>query len=133
MILFWKLLNNKLVSILIIINHKNEWIKIFPNHVSIIKIETLFLESHVLSTFDYYLKNENKISLYSKQSILSIIDFLICLLGITRVSFGAFITDPSIWGLIGDPFYLIGNWIWIHSAIISLGFMGLMHIVLYFR
>ncbi len=29
------------------------------NVVSIIKIETLFLDSHVLLTFDYYLKNEN--------------------------------------------------------------------------
>ncbi len=34
---------------------------------------------------------------------------MICLILALRMLFGAYITDPKIWVLIADPFYLIGD------------------------
>jgi hypothetical protein len=39
----------------------------------------------------------------------SIIICVICTIVAIRLLFGAFITDPKIWVLIADPFYLIGD------------------------
>ena len=65
--------------------------------ISIKHIETFFLDKHVLSiNFEDYIENEINRSVYSKQRILSTIDFLICFFMAIKFLFGAFITDPNI-------------------------------------
>jgi hypothetical protein len=44
-----------------------------------------------------------------KNIMHSIIICMICLILALRMLFGAYITDPKIWVLIADPFYLIGD------------------------
>jgi hypothetical protein len=55
--------------------------------------------------FDEYM--ERKLNI--KNMIHSAIICMICIILALRVLFGAYITDPKIWVLIADPFYLIGD------------------------
>jgi hypothetical protein len=56
-------------------------------------------------SFDEYM--EKKIN--TKNMMYSIIIMMICTIGALRLLFGAYTTDPKIWVLIADPFYLIGD------------------------
>jgi hypothetical protein len=47
----------------------------------------------------------------------SIIIGIICIIGVIRLLFGAFTTDPKIWVLIGDPFYLIGDRVFLNITL----------------
>ncbi len=64
--------------------------------------------------FNDYIKNK----IITKNVMHSIIIIMICIIGILRLLFGAFVTDPEIWVLIGDPFYLIGDRVFL-SIILS--------------
>jgi hypothetical protein len=65
--------------------------------------------------FDEYM--EKKIN--TKNMMHLIIIIIICMIGALRLLFGAFVTDPKIWVLIADPFYLIGDRVLINVAIIA--------------
>jgi len=45
----------------------------------------------------------------TKNMMHSIIIIIICMIAVLRLLFGAFVTDPKIWVLIADPFYLVGD------------------------
>jgi hypothetical protein len=60
---------------------------------------------------------EKKIN--TKNMIYSAIICMICIIGALRLLFGAFITDPKIWILIADPFYLIGDRVLINITFAS--------------
>ncbi len=64
-----------------------------------------FKQKLISVKFDDYVKNK----INTKNMMHSIIIIMICIIGIIRLLFGAFITDPKIWVLIADPFYLIGD------------------------
>jgi len=82
------------------------------NYLNNEKVETInHLEREVLKqkiisvNLEDYIKNR----MNTKNMMHSIIIIMICIIGILRLLFGAFITDPKIWVLIADPFYLIGD------------------------
>ncbi len=69
-------------------------------------IETRLMKLHLISVnFDDYIKKRMNI----KNIIYSKINYFIYLFGIIRLTIGAFATDPYIWTLIAEPFYLIGD------------------------
>jgi len=59
---------------------------------------------------------ERKINI--KNMMHSVIICMICIIGALRLLFGAFITDPKIWILIADPFYLIGDRVLINITLV---------------
>jgi hypothetical protein len=91
------------------------------NYLNNEKVETIndlereALKQKLISVnFDDYIKNKFN----TKNMMHSIIIIMICIIGILRLLFGAFVTDPKIWELIGDPFYLIGDRVF-HSINLS--------------
>ena len=69
-------------------------------------IETQLLKRKLISVnFEDYMKKK----INTKNMMHSIIICIICIIGCLRLLFGAFTTDPEIWVLIADPFYLIGD------------------------
>jgi hypothetical protein len=69
-------------------------------------IETQILKRKLISVnFEDYMKK--KIS--TKNMMHSIIICIISFIGVLRLLFGAYTTDPEIWVLIADPLYLIGD------------------------
>jgi len=84
--------------------------------IAINEIETEFRKQKLLSvSFDDYIKNR----MNTKNMMHSIIIIMICIIGILRLLFGAFITDPKIWVLIADPFYLIGDRVLISITLVA--------------
>jgi hypothetical protein len=80
-------------------------------------IEKDLLKLKLISVnFDEYLKKK----INNKNLAHSIIISIICIIGGLRLLAGAFITDPKIWVLIADPFYLIGNRVLINLVLIVL-------------
>ncbi len=89
--------------------------------IAINDIETEFRKQKLLSvSFDDYIKNKINI----KSITHSIIICMICIIGAIRLLFGAFITDPKIWVLIADPFYLIGDRVLINVTLVAFVFAG---------
>jgi hypothetical protein len=69
-------------------------------------IETQFLKRKLISVnFEDYMKKK----INTKNIMHSIIICIISIIGILRMLLGAYTTDPEIWVLIADPFYLIGD------------------------
>ncbi len=69
-------------------------------------IETQFLKRKLISVnFEDYMKN----NINTKNIMHSIIICIISIIGFLRMLLGAYTTDPEIWVLIADPFYLIGD------------------------
>jgi len=89
--------------------------------IAINEIETEFRKQKLLSvSFDDYIKNK----INTKNMMHSIIIIVICIIGTLRLLFGAFVTDPKIWVLIGDPFYLIGDRVLISITLIAYVVVG---------
>ncbi len=89
--------------------------------ITINEIEREFCKQKLLSiSFDDYIKNK----INTKNLIHSIIICIICIIGTLRLLFGAFVTDPKIWVLIGDPFYLIGDRVLISITLIAYVVVG---------
>jgi hypothetical protein len=69
-------------------------------------IENEFLKRKLISVnFDDYMKNK----INTKNMMHSIIICVISIFAFLRLLFGGYTTDPEIWVLIADPFYLIGD------------------------
>ncbi len=69
-------------------------------------IETQLLKQKLISVnFEDYMKKK----INTKNMMHSIIIGIISIIGCLRLLFGAYTTDPKIWVLIADPFYLIGD------------------------
>jgi hypothetical protein len=69
-------------------------------------IETQFLKWKLISVnFEDYIKKK----INTKNIMHSIIICIISIIGFLRMLLGAYTTDPEIWVLIADPFYLIGD------------------------
>ncbi len=69
-------------------------------------IENKALKRKLISVnLDDYMKKKTN----TKNMMHSIIICIISIVFILRMLFGAYTTDPQIWVLIGDPFYLIGD------------------------
>jgi hypothetical protein len=69
-------------------------------------IETQLLKQKLISVnFEDYMNKK----INTKNMMYSIIICIICIIGCLRFLFGANTTDPEIWVLIADPFYLIGD------------------------
>ncbi len=69
-------------------------------------IETQFLKRKLISVnFEDFMKKK----INTKNMMHSIIICIISIIGILRMLLGAYTTDPEIWVLIADPFYLIGD------------------------
>ncbi len=80
-------------------------------------IENEVLKRKLISVnFDDYMKKKTN----TKNMMHSIIICIICIIGFLRVLFGAYTTDPEIWVLIGDPFYLIGDRVLISVTLAAL-------------
>jgi hypothetical protein len=80
-------------------------------------IENKFLKRKLISVnFDDYMKKETN----TKNMMHSIIICIICIIRFLRMLFGAYTTDPEIWVLIGDPFYLIGDRVLISVTLAAL-------------
>ncbi len=89
--------------------------------IAINEIETEFRKQKLLSvSFDDYIKNK----INTKNLMHSIIICMICIIGTLRLLFGAFVTDPKIWVLIADPFYLIGDRVLISITFIAYVVVG---------
>ncbi len=71
-------------------------------------------------SFNDYLKKK----IQFKNILHSIMICMICIIGAIRLLFGAFITDPKIWVLIADPFYLIGDRVLINVTLVAFVFAG---------
>jgi hypothetical protein len=77
-------------------------------------IENEFLKRKLISVnFDDYMKKK----INTKNMMHSIIICMICIFGFLRCLLGAYTTDPEIWVLIADPFYLIGDRVLINSTL----------------
>ncbi len=86
-------------------------------------IETQLFKQKLLSvSFNEYIKKK----INTKNMMHSIIIIMICIIGIIRLLFGTFITDPKIWVLIADPFYLIGDRVLISITLIAYVVAGVM-------
>jgi hypothetical protein len=84
--------------------------------IAINEIEREALKQKLLSvSFDDYIKKK----INTKNIMYSIIIIMICMIGALRLLFGAFITDPKIWVLIADPFYLIGDRVLINITLVA--------------
>jgi hypothetical protein len=69
-------------------------------------IETQFLKRKLISVnFEDFMKKK----INTKNMMHSIIICIISIIGFLRMLLGAYTTDPEIWVLIADPFYLIGD------------------------
>jgi hypothetical protein len=69
-------------------------------------IETQFLKRKLISVnFEDFMKKK----INTKNIMHSIIICIICIIGFLRMVLGAYTTDPKIWVLIADPFYLVGD------------------------
>jgi len=89
--------------------------------ITINEIERELRKQKLLSiSFDDYIKNK----INTKNLMHSIIIIVICIIGTLRLLFGAFVTDPKIWVLIADPFYLIGNRVLISITFIAYVVVG---------
>ncbi len=88
-------------------------------------IENKILKRKLISVnLDDYMKKKTN----TKNMMHSIIICIICIIRFLRMLFGAYTTDPQIWVLIGDPFYLIGDWV-----LISVTFAALVVVSVKFR
>jgi hypothetical protein len=86
--------------------------------ITINELEREALKQNFISvTFDDYLKNK----INTKNMIHGIMICLVCIILALRLLIGAFITDPKIWVLIADPFYLIGDRVFL--SLIMAGFI----------
>jgi hypothetical protein len=83
-------------------------------------IETQFLKRKLISVnFEDFMKKK----INTKNIMHSIIICIICIIGFLRMVLGAYTTDPEIWVLIADPFYLIGDRVLI-SVLMAIYFLG---------
>jgi hypothetical protein len=83
-------------------------------------IETQFLKRKLISVnFEDYMKKK----INTKNIMHSIIICIISIIGILRMLLGAYTTDPEIWVLIADPFYLIGDRVLI-SVLMAIYFLA---------
>jgi hypothetical protein len=84
--------------------------------IAINDLEREALKQKLISVnLDDYMKNK----INTKNIMHSIIICMICIIGSLRLLFGAFITDPKIWVLIADPFYLIGDRVLINITLVA--------------
>jgi hypothetical protein len=84
--------------------------------IAINDLEREALKQKLISVnLDDYMKNK----INTKNIMHSIIICIICMIGALRLLFGAFITDPKIWVLIADPFYLIGDRVLINITLVA--------------
>jgi hypothetical protein len=82
--------------------------------VAINNIETQVVEQQLISaSFDDYINNK----INGKNMIYSVIVCIISFIAVLRLLLGAFTTDPNIWILIGDPFYLVGDRVLINISL----------------
>ena len=90
-------------------NYLNE-----KNVITINDMETEFLKQNLISVnFDDYIKKKIK----RKNMIYSVVICVICIFTALRLLLGSFVTDPNIWILIGDPFYLVGDRVLINISL----------------
>ncbi len=72
-------------------------------------IETQFLKRKLISVnFEDFMKKKINTKNIMHSIIICII-CIICIIGFLRMVLGAYTTDPEIWVLIADPFYLVGD------------------------
>ncbi len=89
--------------------------------IAINDLEREALKQKLISVnLDDYMKNK----INTKNIMHSIIICMICIIGALRLLFGAFITDPKIWVLIADPFYLIGDRVLINITLVAFVVVG---------
>jgi hypothetical protein len=89
--------------------------------IAINDLEREALKQKLISVnLDDYMKNK----INTKNIMHSIIICIICMIGALRLLFGAFITDPKIWVLIADPFYLIGDRVLINITLVAFVVVG---------
>ncbi len=82
--------------------------------VAINDIEKRFVEQNLISAnFSEYINNK----INNKNMIYSVIVCVICIFMALRLLLGSFATDPNIWILIVDPFYLVGDRVLINISL----------------
>jgi hypothetical protein len=108
-----KIINSSKIKINNFLN--NEKVEFFND----LERETLKHKLITVNIRDYLEKKTN-----TKNMMHSIMICIICMIGALRLLFGAFITDPEIWVLIADPFYLVGDRVLISITLIAFIVVG---------
>jgi hypothetical protein len=74
--------------------------------VAINDIEKQYLKQNLISAnFSEYINKK----MNNRNMVYSVVVCFICIIMALRLLLGSFATDPKIWILIGDPFYLVGD------------------------
>ncbi len=82
--------------------------------VAINDLEKKFLKQSLISAnFNEYINNK----INNKNMIYSVVVCVICIFMALRLLLGSFVTDPNIWILIVDPFYLVGDRVLINISL----------------
>jgi hypothetical protein len=90
--------------------------------ITINNIETQAVKQQLIcESFDDYINNK----INGKNMIYSVIVCIISFIMVLRLLLGAFTTDPNIWILIGDPFYLVGDRVLINISLAIFGTIGI--------
>jgi hypothetical protein len=63
--------------------------------------------------------------------IYSVVVCVICVFGALRLLLGSFATDPNIWILIADPFYLVKDRVLINMSLIIFVTIGIKAPIIY--
>jgi hypothetical protein len=108
-----KIINSSKIKINNFLN--NEKVEFFDD----LERETLKHKLITVSIKDYLERKTN-----TKNMMHSIMICIICMIGALRLLFGAFITDPEIWVIIADPFYLVGDRVLISITLIAFIVVG---------
>jgi hypothetical protein len=96
--------------------------------VAINDLEKQLVEQNLISTnFSEYVNNK----INNKNMIYSVVVCVICIFGALRLLLGSFATDPKIWILIGDPFYLIGDRVLINISLVIYITIGIKARIIY--
>jgi hypothetical protein len=108
-----KIINSSKIKINNFLN--NEKVEFFDD----LERETLKHKLITVSIKDYLERKTN-----TKNMMHSIMICIISMIGALRLLFGAFITDPEIWVIIADPFYLVGDRVLISITLIAFIVVG---------
>jgi hypothetical protein len=108
-----KIINSSKIKINNFLNNKK--VEFFDD----LERETLKHKLITVSIKDYLERKTN-----TKNMMHSIMICIICMIGALRLLFGAFITDPEIWVIIADPFYLVGDRVLISITLIAFIVVG---------
>jgi hypothetical protein len=91
-------------------------------------VEKQYLKQNLISAnFSEYINNK----INNNNMIYSVVVCVFCIFGALRFLLGAFATDPKIWILIGDPFYLVGDRVLINISLAIFVTVGIKARIIY--